>query len=63
MMRVEMLVKAARARYRLSEIPIHYRHRSYGRSKVAGTLTGGVKADYWMLRTTMRYARVERAHG
>ncbi len=59
---VEMLVKAARARYRIIELPIHYRHRSHGRSKVAGTITGSIKAAYYMLRTTLRYIRVERIH-
>lgn len=54
---VEMLVKAARAKYRILELPIHYRHRSHGRSKVAGSLVGSVKAAYYMLRTTVRYAR------
>ncbi len=53
---VEMLVKAAKAHYRIVELPIHYRRRSHGRSKVAGTLTGSVKAAYYMLRTTLRYA-------
>ncbi len=53
---VEMLVKMARARYRILELPIHYRRRSHGRSKVAGTLMGSVKAAYYMLRTTLRYA-------
>lgn len=53
---VEMLVKAARARYRIVELPIHYRHRSHGRSKVAGTISGSLKAAFYMLRTTLRYA-------
>ena len=53
---VEMLIKAARAHYRIVELPIHYRHRSHGRSKVAGTITGSVKAAYYMLSTTLRYA-------
>jgi glycosyltransferase involved in cell wall biosynthesis len=52
---VEMLVKAARKRYRIVELPIHYRHRSHGHSKVAGTIVGSVKAAYFMLRTTLRY--------
>ena len=52
---VEMLVKAARARYRIVEVPLHYRHRSHGHSKVAGTVMGSVKAAYAMLRTTLRY--------
>ena len=52
---VEMLVKASRKRYRIVELPIHYRHRSHGHSKVAGTIVGSVKAAYFMLRTTWRY--------
>ncbi len=55
---VEMLVKAARARYRIVELPIHYRRRSHGRSKVAGTITGSIKTGYFMLSTTLRYARM-----
>ncbi len=54
---VEMLVKAARAGYRIIELPIHYRRRSHGRSKVAGTIIGSVKAAYCMLSITLRYAR------
>jgi glycosyltransferase involved in cell wall biosynthesis len=54
---VEMLVKAAKAHYRIVELPIHYRHRSHGESKVSGTLSGSVKAAYCMLRTTLRYVR------
>ncbi|MEO6892962.1 MAG: glycosyltransferase family 2 protein [Ktedonobacteraceae bacterium] len=53
---VEMLVKAARARYHIVELPIHYRRRSHGRSKVGGTLAGAVQAAYHMLHTTFRYA-------
>jgi len=59
---VEMLVKAARARYRIVELPIHYRQRSHGRSKVASTLAGSIKAAYYMLRTTVRYAGARRRH-
>jgi len=59
---VEMLVKAAQAHYRIVELPIHYRRRSSGRSKVGGTLLGSVKAAYYMLRTTFRYALVRGSH-
>ena len=55
---VEMLVKMARARYRMVELPIHYRRRSHGRSKVAGTITGSIKAAYAMVATTLRYTWV-----
>jgi glycosyltransferase involved in cell wall biosynthesis len=59
---VEMVVKAARAHYRIVEVAIHYRHRSYGRSKVAGTIVGSMKAAVYMLRTTLRYAGIRRTH-
>lgn len=60
---VEMVVKAARAGYRIVEVPLHYRPRSHGRSKVAGTITGSVRAAYAMLKTTFRYAGMGKAHG
>jgi glycosyltransferase involved in cell wall biosynthesis len=59
---VEMLVKAARAHYRIVEVPIHYRRRRHGRSKVAGTIAGSMKAAYYMLRTTLRYVGTRRTH-
>lgn len=59
---VEMLVKMARAHYRIIELPIHYRHRSHGHSKVAGSIVGSVKAAYYMLRTTFRYAWTRESH-
>jgi len=59
---VEMLVKAARANYRIVELPIHYRRRSHGNSKVAGTLSGSIKAAYAMLHTTLYYASTRRTH-
>ena len=60
---VEMVVKAARAGYRIVEVPLHYRLRSHGRSKVAGTIRGSVRAAYSMLKTTFRYTGAGRAHG
>ncbi|HLH63494.1 MAG TPA: glycosyltransferase family 2 protein [Ktedonobacteraceae bacterium] len=59
---VEMLVKAARAHYRIVEVPIHYRRRSHGRSKVAGTITGSIKTAYFMVSTTLRYVRMRDIH-
>ncbi len=59
---VEMLVKAARAHYRIVELPIHYRRRSHGRSKVAGTIPGSIKTAYFMVSTTLRYARMRDMH-
>jgi glycosyltransferase involved in cell wall biosynthesis len=59
---VEMLVKTARAHYRILELPIHYRHRSHGHSKVAGTISGSIQAAYYMLSTTLRYTGARRTH-
>src|SRR5260370_23738028 len=59
---VEMVVKAARAHYRIVEVPIHYRHRNHGRSKVAGTIAGSMKAAFYMVRTTVRYAGTRSTH-
>ena len=57
---VEMLLKAARAGYRIEEVDLRYRRRMAGRSKVAGTLLGSLKAAYCMLSTTLRYASARR---
>jgi glycosyltransferase involved in cell wall biosynthesis len=51
---VEMIVKAARRRYRIVEVPVTCRPR-VGHSKVAGTLKGSVLAGYHLLFTTVRY--------
>ena len=52
----EMMVKAARARLRLEEVPVHYRVRLGGKSKISGTLRGTILAGYYILFTTFRYA-------
>ena len=59
---VEMVIKAAQAHYRIVELPIHYRRRSHGRSKVAGTIPGSIKTAYYMLSTTLRYAGMRDIH-
>jgi glycosyltransferase involved in cell wall biosynthesis len=53
---VEMIVKAARQGARIVELPISYRPRSAGESKVGGTVHGTLLATYRILRTTFRYA-------
>ena len=53
---VEMIVKAARQGARIVELPISYRPRSAGVSKVGGTVRGTILATYRILRTTFRYA-------
>ncbi len=51
----EMMVKAARAGFRLEEIPVRYRPRLGGKSKISGTLRGTMLAGYYILMTTFRY--------
>lgn len=52
---VEMIVKAAKRRYRIREVPVTHKRR-IGKSKVAGTLMGSLRAAYVILLTTFRYA-------
>ncbi|MBC8162849.1 MAG: glycosyltransferase family 2 protein [Roseiflexaceae bacterium] len=52
---VEMMVKAARARYRIVEVPVSYRARYAGQSKVSGTLKGSLKAGAVIIGTTLRH--------
>jgi glycosyltransferase involved in cell wall biosynthesis len=54
---VEMLVKAARAGLRVEEVAIEYRPRLGGRSKVAGTVRGSIRAAAKLLGCTVVYAR------
>lgn len=53
----EMIVKAARSGWRVTEVPVRYHPRIAGRSKISGTLKGTVSAAYHILRTIFRYAR------
>ncbi len=52
---IEMQMKAARAGLRILEVPVPYRCRAGGESKVAGSLRGTVRAG-WRIATT--FARV-----
>lgn len=54
---VEMMVKAARAGLRYHEVPVSYRRRVGGMSKVAGTVRGSLRAGWCILSTTFRYWR------
>ncbi len=51
----EMIVKAARRRACIAEVPVNYRSRRAGRSKVSGTIKGTLWAGYAILSTTFRY--------
>jgi hypothetical protein len=56
----EMLVKAARHGWRIVELPVRYRPRIGGQSKISGTLKGTVLATYYILWTIVRYAFARR---
>ncbi len=49
----EMILKAARQGWRVSEIPVGYRPRLAGRSKISGTLRGTIFAGYHILRAIL----------
>jgi len=52
---VEMQVKAAKENLQCREVPVRYRKRSTGSSKVTGTLAGTVKASYRILFTIFKH--------
>jgi hypothetical protein len=53
---LEMQMRAARARVRMLEVPVDYRRRAGGRSKIAGTVRGSVLAATRILVTLARIA-------
>ena len=53
---IEMQMKAARAGLRIEEIPMPYRCRMGGQSKVAGSLRGTLHAGGKILSTFVRVA-------
>lgn len=53
---VEMQVRALQLRARVAEVPVTYRKR-VGRSKISGTVTGVIKAGYWIVYTIFKFAR------
>ncbi|MGD8633053.1 MAG: glycosyltransferase family 2 protein [Anaerolineales bacterium] len=52
----EMMVKAAKHGFRIQEVPVDYRQRLGGQSKISGTLRGTFSAGYHILGTTFRHA-------
>jgi len=54
---VEMQIKAVRHGLRIAEVPVRYRKRAGGESKVSGTLKGTLLAGCKILWTVFRYAR------
>src|SRR5262249_51736945 len=53
---LEMQMKAARAGLRILEVPVDYRRRAGGQSKIAGTTFGSIKAAARILFTLARIA-------
>lgn len=52
---LEMQMRAARARVRTMEVPVDYRRRAGGRSKIAGTVRGSILAA---TRIVVTFARI-----
>jgi glycosyltransferase involved in cell wall biosynthesis len=53
---VEMQVKAARRGLRIAEVPVSYRRRVGGRSKISQTIKGSVETSYKIVFTILRHA-------
>jgi len=53
---IEMQMRAARAGLRILEVPVDYRRRSGGQSKVAGSPSGSVRAGARIIATFVRVA-------
>jgi len=52
----EMIVKAARHKAKIIEVPVSYHNRRFGQSKVSGTVRGTILATWFILGVTFRYA-------
>src|SRR2546428_7352603 len=53
---LEMQMRAARAGLRILEVPVDYRRRAGGHSKIAGTVRGSILASTRILATLVRIA-------
>jgi glycosyltransferase involved in cell wall biosynthesis len=54
---VEMASKAGRASLRIEEVPVVYRNRAAGESKISGNVVGAARASGKILWALWRYAR------
>lgn len=53
---LEMIIKTARQRKRIVEVPISYYPRTAGQSKVGGTLRGSILTAYRFFHVILRYS-------
>jgi glycosyltransferase involved in cell wall biosynthesis len=53
---VEMQIKAVQKKCRIVEVPVDYRERAGGQSKVSGTVSGVVRAGYKIIFVIFKYA-------
>jgi len=53
---VEMILKAARAGLRIAQVPVPYRERLGGQSKISGRLVGTIGAAWKLCTCPLRYA-------
>lgn len=58
---VEMALRAAHAGWRVAEVPVRYRKRAAGRSKITGSFTASIKTAIKMFRVLLRLRRTLRA--
>ncbi len=59
---VEMIVKGARRKFRIVEVPVSY-HPRIGKSKISGTLRGTVGAAWFILSRIVLYRFQREEHG
>lgn len=52
---VEMQVRALQLGARVTEVPVRYRKR-VGKSKISGTVSGVIKAGWWIIYTILKYS-------
>lgn len=52
---IEMQIRAHRAGLRVVEVPVRYRRRRFGRSKISGTISGTIRAGAKILWTILKY--------
>jgi glycosyltransferase involved in cell wall biosynthesis len=52
---VEMQIRALQLGARVAEVPVRYRKR-IGKSKISGTVTGVIKAGWWIVYTIVKYS-------